>query len=490
MAADDYDDDDTPEPAEKPRPQRPQAKTSTLTIVLAFLNLLALPAFLYLLLASYQARTNWAYQTFLHHVYVWGLPLEEEEQGSLSQDSRPKVELAGSRVKDAFNKRRPAGTQVKGSEEFQNVSEPVPIRIRPSDLPPFVQQHVFAGIGDPVATLEQEVNRLKQRLPAALEEKASEAVAKVGNNEAQKRQALEAVLLPLAWNAKQVDALKKRIDATPAGELDALLRDAVQRRVLVDVLAPVNVMQPGDLEKETIEKAADLENVTLDQLKGLLQQRLDAAISGTNVGEVRLGKQLDGTPRDTLDKREDVAQLLFVLGQVKVPLTNDWLLPNQAERAQVVVGLYEYAHAAGDYVAALGELNERVLNNIRADREGYAVDYKGALVRAGGFLREHDAEVQRLRKLVADLGFSEKRLQDLQQQRDEYQKEYANRLEHLKVVTARLTDARQATAKTLQELQELQQELYRAQVELSDAAERNNRLAAQIRAAEGLKEGK
>jgi hypothetical protein len=491
MASDDFDDDDT---RDDDAPRRVPAQTPLAVTILVVLNLLVLPGFLFLLLMDYQARTNWAYQTFLHHVYVWGLPLEEEEKAaSLSQESRPRMKIEGDRLQKAFTSRKSGG-----GPPFASIDEPIPIRIKPSNLDDATLKTVFSGVGTPVNTLEKEIQSLKTQVPAAIDDAASKAVASLGNDEAKKRRTAESVLLPLAWNYKQVEALKQHIDATPADRLDGLVNDAVQRRILVDLLAPLNVRQPGDPEKFTVERAAEFRDgkytFDLDALKGLLAQRFDAAIRGTNVGEVNLGAKLDGTPRDSVDKRRDVAYLLFVLSQAKVPGTNEPLLPSELDRAQVVAGLYQFAQAAHDYVGTQRVLEGRVVAALQADREGYEAkikdrDGKESDGRAGGFVQEHDAQVEKLKKIVKDIKHAEARLEDVKTQRDRYQKEHDVRLEHLKAATAKLTDARRLTAKELQNLRELERELYQAQVQLADAADRNRAIAAQIRAAEGLKEG-
>jgi DNA repair exonuclease SbcCD ATPase subunit len=269
----------------------------------------------------------------------------------------------------------------------------------------------------------------------------------------------------------------------------------------------VNIYRPSDLEKFAVEKIADLDAFKLDQLQALLQQRLDHAIAGRYSSELHVGKAFDDVAaeagpnaqeRDAIEKRHAAAFLLFALSQLRAPDSAEPLLPNQFERAQVVSGLYEFAQAAQNYVRSLRELEGRVLDAIAADRRGYEVTIRKKLDdgkevevpgTTSGFVDEHAAEIARLKKVVAHIRHAEERLKDLQSQRDRYQKQHEERLAHLTETTKKLTDARANTAKTLAELQQLQKELFRAQVELSDAAERNFRLEALIRQAEGMKGG-
>src|SRR4051812_29817904 len=119
MAADDRDDDDEldveeaeeePEEAadaeddEEEEEAKPKPKVTVLTLVLILLNLVMAPTFLVLLTLDYFAHQQWSSYTFLNHLYVWGLPLQEEEDGpTFSRETRPAMRYEGGELKKAFN---------------------------------------------------------------------------------------------------------------------------------------------------------------------------------------------------------------------------------------------------------------------------------------------------------------------------------------------------------------------------------------------------
>lgn len=477
---DDLEESSVDEEAEPP--VRP--KTTLTATILILLNLVATGVFLVLLFIDYQARQEWTYAVFRNHVAVWGLPLKEEEQFPGFQASRPRLRLTPEELKAVT---RP-GTKVTGA--YAAVEEPIKFRILPSQLTEDVQKDIFQGVGTPVGTLEQEVERVKTDFPARVEEAAKKAVDSL-KTEAQKRQALKRVLLPLAWDVYQVDALQKKIEAAKGEGLDKLLDESLQRRIYLDVLAPLNVFRPGDAEKFIVEKASELDVYTVAHLKELFEKRCAAASAGTYNSETHFGKVWDDNKqggdadkRDSIEKRQQIAFLLFALAQAREPLTGQPLTPDGLARAQTVVGLYETALAMQSYAQAERVLEGRVLAALNADRQGYVFESKGGLVNTQGFVEKHSTEVERSKKLVADVEFARKRLADLQSKHMRLEKVHEERETHLQAVMAKLTTARAATAKQVEELRELQAQLFEAQSQLADAANRNFRLEAAIRAAE------
>jgi hypothetical protein len=476
------------EEADVERPPRP--RTPVLTMVLAILNLVVAPILVVLFFLDYGARYQWSYATFLNRVLAYGLPLADEEAAApASYYTRPRLRIDSDRLKEAYTKRpKPQGTP-SVTEAFQpadTMDEPVAFRIKPSQITAQVQRDL--NLEPPVRTLDEEVNRLKEAVPRLMDEAATKFVTDRPSVE-KKVQALERILLPLAWNsfvphpkldqginrAGTVDALSKQIkDAAAAGsdQLDRLLKEAVQRRMLADVLAPANIYRPGEKDQLAVEKISELENHSLDTLFGILRLRLDAA----------------ATKGDDVEKRHEIAFLMVALARVKVPESKELLLSKGEDRAQIICGLYEFAQAAANYVRTLHVLENRVLNAIEVDREGYVV----ASGRTPAFVEEHAGEIERLRKLAAEIEFTKKRYTTLVGQRDRYKKQYEDRLTLMTEVTKRLVEARKETFKMRSELQELEKELHAANIKLSDAAERNFALEAQIREAEAqlLKGGK
>ncbi len=158
------------------------------------------------------------------------------------------------------------------------------------------------------------------------------------------------------------------------------------------------------------------------------------------------------------------------------------LFDNLFQRTQVVSGLYEFTQAAANYPRTLDVLRRRVLHGIETDRDGYFAKGKGIMVI--GFRNTLSDDIERLRKVKADIDFAVKRDKQLETQRDRYEKEYDARLVLVTDVTKKLTDARAVTAQKRAELNQLQQELFDAQKYLSGAADRNAELERQIQATE------
>ncbi len=479
------------EEEEEERELPPRPRTPIFTIVLLILNFLVVPPFVLLLFMDYAARHQWEYATFLNRVYAWGLPLAEDENATPAwYYTRPRLRIDGDKLKDVYSKRPKAPGTPAVPEQFQavdTVEEPVSFRITPSQIDEQAQRDLFtgAGLGPGVTTQEEEVARMKALVPGEIE-KAAEAFVAAQNTPDKKLQAARDILLAVCWSPKQIDALEQQIEAAKANPaaLDALLKDAVQRHLLIDLLAPMNIYRPGDVEQFSVEKAADYNAYPLPVLQDLLAKRFDQAVSGQHIGAVHYGKDFEGKPRDDIQKRHAIAFLLFDLARLKAPGAKEMLLPRYFERAQVVCGMYEFTQAAANYVRCLRVLDDRVVHAIEVDREGYIVQGKDLTRTDTGFVQRHGAEIRDMKKLVAAIEFTRKRVKDLTEKRDFYEKQYNARLELLNQTTKDVVEARQKTAKMLSELRELQEELFTAQKQLSDAAERNARLEAQIRAAE------
>ena len=140
-----------------------------------------------------------------------------------------------------------------------------------------------------------------------------------------------------------------------------------------------------------------------------------------------------------------------------------------------------------------------MLNSIQVDRQGFDILYKDKdgkerPARNQAFVDKYDGEIKRLTELVTEIRKADERLKDLREQNKTVQQIFQDREAQLKDRTKELIAARAETARQVNELRELQQQLYRAEAELRDAAERNFRLEQDIRAEElkarGLKGAK
>ncbi len=290
--------DEEVEEVEKP----PRAKTPVFTIVLLVLNLLTVPFFLLFLGADYTARNQWSYAVFMNRLAAVGLPFADEEDAApAAYINRPRLRIDSDALKKIYSSRPKVPGTPGVNEPFvpvDTIDEPVDFRIRPSQIDGRVKNDLFRGVGQPVGTLNEEVARLKNEAPTKIEQAATQ----YAGEQKDKKTAVERLLLPMAWSTRQVDQLQQRIDAAskdPA-KLDELLKDAAERRMLTDVLAPLNIYHPdegvtladlpnrekkekGEYKKFIVEKVADIDVYGKDaeksadwmypiaELRGLLQ---------------------------------------------------------------------------------------------------------------------------------------------------------------------------------------------------------------------------
>ena len=528
--------DDEDEKSVDEGPAAPPAKTSKAVIVLILLNFIAAPTFLVFAYLDYMVRLQYSYRTMLNYVQVRGLPLKsEDDAGSLSNETRPLIVLTPDQLKAEFNKR--PGVK-RTNEQFapfeETLEKRIPFQLRPRDMSPELLRDVFQfHPEEAVATLDAEIDLLKTSLPSKIEaaaEEVKQTLAKKTDNEKRaivrkalspftwdsaqakkleakldeakgaelddevKRTLVRNVLFTIAWDVWQVKKLDDRLKEAKGADLDSLLDDAVQRRIYYDILAPINVFRPGeikDFKNYKIEKLSDLKTYSLDKVKEFMQDRLAAAVADKFNPDVHLGEYWskenpspDAMTRDSIEKRQKIAFIMFTLSQVTVPtLDKKPLYPKGVERAQIVCGLYEFTNSSICYVRALRVLEDRIISAVTADRQGYvtAAKQKQGMTRTIGFIDEYEAEIDRLVKVREHIDGAQKRLADLKLQRDHYQDLYDQRANQYKDVLAKLLAARQKTEKYAKDLRELQDQLHAALIDLSEAGERNFRLFLEIR---------
>src|SRR5262249_45735274 len=146
------------------------------------------------------------------------------------------------------------------------------------------------------------------------------------------------VLFTIAWDVwyrrgfSESDQLKKlddRLKEIKGADLDSLLDDSIQRRIYYDILAPINVFRPGeikDVKNYKIEKLSDLKAYPLDKVKEFMQDRLAASVADKFNPDVHLGEYWskekpsdEAMTRDSIEKRQQIAFIMFTLSQVTVP---------------------------------------------------------------------------------------------------------------------------------------------------------------------------
>jgi hypothetical protein len=488
------DEDEEPPASVDMRPKPPKPKLTKLTIALILLNWVAVPAFVFAAWMDYSARMEFAYRTVLNYVQMIGLPLrEEEDNASLANETQPRNRQSREQLYSAFKARPKVNASIK---DFAPVDEPIPFRLRPSDMDKTLLDDIFRGLPDPVPTLEDEIDRLKTDLPKRIADAADE-VLKKQKDDVEKRAFVQKTLYPIIgderWKAQstkdaptplntwEIDKLNDRVQKATGAELDDLVKDSVQRRIYWDILAPVNLFRPGDVSKMQVEKMGDL-TVTIDDIKGFLIDRLNASIADTYDTKVYIGPAFaKGVKRDTVEKRHKIAFVLFTLSQIEKPGLNEKLIKKGVERAQTISGLYEFTNATIDFVKTVRILEDRLAQAIKDDRDGATVKpEKGPITRNDGFIDLYEAEIDRLVRLVSNLETAQKRLKDLNVRKDEVTKTHVQRAKHFDKTLDTLLKERAKTAKYMKELRELQYQLHEALIELSDAAATNLRILDEI----------
>ncbi len=454
-------------------PPPPRGKNTGLTIALCILNVAAAIGFVVLVIMDYNRRQSWSYSVFLHDVRFAGLPLRSEAStSSASRESMPRQRLDPAKLQKAFQ-----ANVGRTGDTFQGVEDSFKYEIRPQYLIGTVLKDVFGNLTPTVPTLEDEVERLQKALPKDIADAAQEYV---GGLKGDRRQELQKLLLPLAYRTHQVDEVNKAILAAPKDQLDNLLNDAAQRRMLTEILTALDHYRPADLKDRLLEEVADFNKVKLEQLTESLNNRLAAALS-------------DKLDRDSIEKRQLIAYLVTVVGHAKRPDGKTPLYASGAERAQVVAGLFEYALAVQHLTQAWLRSHERVVQTIHADREGAVfeapLDPKNpkapGKTATAGFLDVHRDEVLKLQELVNVVKATENRLADMKEQEKRRMLQYNERDKFLKYTMDQLVNARVETEKQRQALNKLFADLFAAREDLFSADRDNQRLEQAIRKAEG-----
>jgi hypothetical protein len=458
---------------EAPSPARKSSRprVTVLTTVLCVLNVLAALVFTYLVVMDYKTRQDWSRAVLLHDVALVGLPLEEESRGpSASQATIAKQNLDREVIKAAAQKRG-----VRVTDPYKDIYEIFGADIQPQDLGPDILNLAFRGLGHPVKTLEEEVNRVQKEVLSDIEQAADAFVASAKSAD-DKRKMLSYNLMSMAATGIQIDRLDRELRKIPPADLDNKLKDAVQRRLLISILRPLDAQSPLGNKDRTLDQAVEFYKVPLDQVVNLLQARFQSALAGKLDFESYQG--------NSIDKRRSMAYLLVVLSQVKKPDGTPLYSP---ERAQVVVGLYQLASATQDLTTAVLAEHQRLLLAIQEDRDGAGFRSKTGGGLTPGFVERYQDQVQRLRELAESIQRNQAQLTELEAQIQGQKKNYAERVQRAEQVTAQIVAARAATFKQLQELQDFRNQYFQARLRLREAHLQNLQLERQIRQAEGLK---
>lgn len=490
---DDYEDEDD---FFEEEPVGPKPKVTTANIVLFVLNVLAALGFVYMLTLDFHARQQWTYQTFLRELAIQGLPLEQEaEARSADRVTMPRQRLTPEMLAEVF---RAPGRGGLAGPGFLPVDEPFPTLIKPSDLTDEVLTDYFDGIHkklpDPVTTLEKEVDRLKERVTDDILKAARDFAAGMKDDADGRKKAAD-LLLPLCWNVHQVEKIDAQIAKASGPELKKLLEDAAERSMLLQVLAPVEIFRPGEVDlgkaapadatpevlaQLLISKGVEQDVFPRERLRKILQNRIEATMAENFTPDTFLGKEFAGQKRDSIEKRQTLAFLEVALGQATQP-DGKRLYPRGWDRGQAILGLYAFAQGVQHFSAAQRVLEKRLQDAIAVDREGYQVDVKGTTRTSQGFVDKQQIEIDRIRTVMVRIHEARGLLEDLKRQRVQARELYEKRVTQLQEALEKLTKARAETARLTAEIRTLQDQLFRAQVDLADAADRNFALERDIR---------
>jgi hypothetical protein len=420
---------------------------TTLGKTLAGLNVLAAIAFAILLSMAYGKRQSASYAVFRHDLALMGLPLEEENVDPST----------------------------------------APDRILSQHLDDSTLKAVFDSVGgQPVKTLEKEIQQLQSKLPNELETAAGEVVGEfTGKNETDKRNGLRSLLLPLARNGPQVDSLEQKISTAKGATLETLIHEAAKRRVINELLDPLQQLVPVDVKDDPLPRIVELDAkqgqfvIPIAVLDDFLSERVKLIASPTFEGANQ-----ETVKWDPVKRRQIVSDLIFAVTHLTKPradgkLSEQLINPQGPDRAEAVLGLIQYNISTDRYAKALQQITRRIDEAIAVDRDGV----KGKIP---GFVTTYDNQVARMRLLAEDVKDRQQRLEALKLERKKVEDDLRDRKVHQDEVVKKIMDNRAETLKLAQELQRVQQQLFLAQREMSTAFEDNQRMERQIRELEGL----
>jgi hypothetical protein len=495
-------------------PIEPKPRTSILNLLLCVLNIAAAGAFVYFLQLDLEKRRAWSLACLMTDVRIVGLPQANEDKGPQGVvETDPKPALLSEDLKDAYNKRKPGGPPLKG--EFISPDQMPKPRITPKDLDDGRLKSIFSGLGDaPVATLEAEVLRVNGIVLNDINAAAVEAA----KAETDKRKKLEIVLLAFAADAYELAALDKMLRATDDSKLEDLLAAAYERRMLLDILKPVEYHRWGDpkLPYLSLKNTSDLSGLNIDELKENLTGRLkNAAEEDVFRSKYYRGVE-EGKARNAVEKRDNIACLLFTIAHVQKP-DGKLLYERGAERTQTVLGLYAFADAAEKFNTAMKTMADQLIEKIEEDRQGVlvkmnkkqlkdyidkkmsdkniseaelkqlsasyeAMDAKDSIVfRTTAFTENYRALIDELRQRSREIEEQEKILHAKTDQKDKAKRAFEAGVDEVKAKEKDLRVERTNTAKLLVEVQAVQNQLFRSQRELATAHDDNEELARRIR---------
>jgi hypothetical protein len=485
------------EPYEEEPPAK-KTKVTGLTLTLCILNVLAALGFVFMLLLDYQKRQGYTFAAAANEAALIGLGTKEDREGdTAAQAAAPRHKLSDQALRDSARSR---GATV--SEPFSPVEDGFRFQLYAGEWGPAMLKEMMGDLPEPVGSIEEEMRRLKSKLPGDIKAVADQLLANLAKAPAEKQKKLGMLLFPLCVTPKQVEDLEKKIKSAQGEALDNLLAEAVERRILADILMPIELFRASDPnkteEKGTLVYRSPLENAAeapIDDLRNLLNKRLDAAASDKHDGSVHFGEEWNGQKRWTIEKRQNAAFLLVSVAYARKhlaanPKDEEELLlygPRGLVRAARLSGLYDFTSACLAYNDAVKKLHERALAQLALDREGFDLAKDGQVRRSEGYAEKHASLQFQIRAVQLQIRQANERIADLEQQ-NKRGAELVKDREALKAdIEKRTFEERAKTAKLAAELRVLQNEMHEANLKLADAAENNAKLEERLRRLSGAK---
>jgi len=359
--------------------------------ILAFLNILAAVAFFSLAAMDWGKRQAWAYTLYKHNLTLSGLPVNEDET---DKEGVPWVE----------------------------------------GLTPKTLQEMFQPVGgNPVKTQRAEVEAVKTRLQAKLDETDPKET---------KLQKLSRFLLPLAQSGSRREWLIK----TAAGQS-----------------VPAHGVFDPAFEKE-------LEAGPADKRTQVLETRLQEDFNGAfeRVLQAKAGNK----DRDPGEQRRAIAELLLALVELEpddaaAGGSKDYLESTAYRRVLTVVGLETSLKALQGRADTLNAMLPGVNSDIDGERTAFVKDYHkvfGQLLVLGKEIDDRDQSYKRYQ------GMSEK-----------YQSVIDTRNKEVTQMSQNLKKLQQDTAAEIAKQNSAENRLFGETKEQRDVAAENQRLEKQIR---------
>lgn len=422
---------------------------SLLGKILAIINVLAVVGTLALMGMYYGKRSAWQYRVFRQQLMEQGLPVDEAQRDEMDRSLVGKLDTETQ--KDLFKDAAPNA---------------------------------------PVATQRAEVERVKQTLDG-----------KIAGDKRQQIHALSRILTPMAVtyehlrglracqtylrDDKALQLLKERLNAADK-TANQQIKDGKAKEYDVafhEALAALFADPPGPLAEaflaakkapgggDPLDKALDTQ---LAQLQGEYTQMFQRALTDTG------GKDGDksGASRQ---KRRIIAFLLLNMvdvlpdeapGGAAAKPANIWEEPKY-KRFLKVVGVQAAAEALDTQTAPLKDIAAEV--DLERLRE------------RGLFAVEHGKAVNLVLDKVYELNRHERLHELKKQERIAHEESLKKRELDVKFYQEQLATLRDKTAKDLEELRGMSNQLLKNRVELRDATEDNQKLEKDIRALEGVR---